>query len=299
MVAVGRRLNDALLSPVSPQAASGQIALAGLRLLAGFIWLYNVVWKLPPDFGENTHGGLYSWTHRAIEHPVFPPFSWAVEHLVLPNFVAFGWGVLLVETALAVLLLTGTAVRVAALLGVAQSTAIALSVAESPGEWPWAYAMMIGIHVVLLFTPSARYVAVDAVRSAAAGSSTGARRLLGGWGVALGLISAVALWLCLSNGGTSNVGIKALEFSLGDYNLRGAVLLAGIALGMLTAATLRQWMPGLAAAVVALAAAISIYAQIGHTSGWLGGTLTTAAVFVCAAVIGIATRTRIRRAKGA
>lgn len=72
------------------------------------------------------------------------------------------------ESALAVLLLTGTAVRLAALIGIGQSVAIGLSVAESPGEWPWAYAMLLGIHVVLLFTCSTRYAAVDAVRAAAA-----------------------------------------------------------------------------------------------------------------------------------
>src|SRR6516162_9189710 len=43
----------------------------------------------------------------------------------------------------------------------------------------------------------------------------------------------------------------------------------------------------LAAAAVATIAAISIYAQIGRTEVWLGGTLTTAAVFACAAVVGV------------
>jgi hypothetical protein len=75
-------------------------------------------------------------------------------------------------------------VRLAALLGVGQSLAIGLSVAEAPNEWPWAYAMMIGIHLVLLLTPSAQYAAVDAVRGAAADERARvARRLLmgGGW----------------------------------------------------------------------------------------------------------------------
>ncbi|AMC55054.1 integral membrane protein [Mycobacterium tuberculosis variant bovis] len=85
-------------------------------------------------------------------------------------------GVLFAESALAVLLLTGTAVRLAALIGIGQSVAIGLSVAESPGEWPWAYAMLLGIHVVLLFTCSTRYAAVDAVRAAATGRPLGRRR---------------------------------------------------------------------------------------------------------------------------
>jgi hypothetical protein len=295
-----RRSADLLFSSVSPSASSGQIALACLRVLAGLSWLYNVVWKVPPDFGERTGGGLYHFTHLAIDHPVFKPFSWVVEHVVLPNFTAFGWGVLVVESALAVLLLTGTAVRLAALLGIAQSTAIGLSVAEAPGEWPWAYAMFIGIHAVLLFAPSARYAAVDTVRSQINPSAVRpeARRLLFGWGIVLGLIGLVAMWRGLDNPRPANVGIAALEFSLGDYNLRGALLLVGIALAMVVAATLGWRVLALVAAAVAAIAAISVYAQIGRTEVWLGGTLTTAAVFACAAVVGLATRPRIGRSGG-
>jgi hypothetical protein len=300
MAIARNRLIAAVSSPASPPARSGQIALTCLRVLAGLIWLYNVVWKVPPDFGARTRGGLYMFTHRAVEFPVFKPFSWAVEHVVLPNFSAFGWAVLVIESALAVLLLTGTAVRVAALLGTAQSIAIGLSVAEAPGEWPWAYAMMIGIHVVLLFAPSARYAAVDAVRSATTASAgrREARQLLGGWGVVLGLISLVAVGLCIRNGRPAYVGVRKLEFSLGEFNLRGALLLAGIAAAMLAAATLGWRVLALAAAAVAAVAAITIYIQVGRTDVWLGGTLTTAAVFACAAVVGLATQSRIQRSKG-
>lgn len=104
-----RRGTELLLSPQSPPATGGLIVLTGLRLLAGLIWLYNVVWKVPPDFGERGRRDLYHFTHLAVEHPVFTPFSWVIEHAVLPYFTAFGWGVLFAESALAVLLLTGTA----------------------------------------------------------------------------------------------------------------------------------------------------------------------------------------------
>ncbi|BBX98340.1 hypothetical protein MLAC_36340 [Mycobacterium lacus] len=283
------------MSPGSPPATGGLIALSGLRLLAGLIWLYNVVWKVPPDFGERSRGGLYHFTHLAVEHPVFKPFSWAVEHLVLPNFTAFGWAVLVTESALAVLLLTGTAVRLAALIGIGQSLAIGLSVAESPGEWPWSYAMLLGIHVVLLLTPCARYAAVDAVR--AARTPVAGRRLLGGWGIVLGLIGLIGVWRSLASGKPANVGIRPLEFSLGDYNVRGALLLIGIALPMLAATQVRVL--AIAAAAVAVVAAISIYAQVGRASVWLGGTNTTAAIFVCAAVVGLAAGSRMTRVKGA
>ena len=290
------RVLDALLSPPSPQAKSGQIALTGLRLLAGLMWVENVVWKVPPDFGQRTRGGLYFWTTRAVEFPVWKPYSWLVEHLVLPNFTLFGWGVFVVESALAVLLLTGTAVRLAALLGVAQSIAIGLSVAEAPNEWPWAYAMMIGIHAVLVFAPSAQYAAVDALRN---GDTASARRLLGGWAVALGLIALVALWVYLRYDRRANVGILDLEFTLGDYSLWGALLLIGVALALLAAAIFGSRLAALAAAVCAAAGAVSIYLQVGRTEVWLGGTPSTAAVFACAAVVGLAAGLKLKRSEGA
>ncbi|MEJ7705929.1 MAG: hypothetical protein WKF82_00870 [Nocardioidaceae bacterium] len=118
---------------------------------------------------------------------------------MLPHFQPFGWMVLGVETTFAVLLLTGTLVRLAALAGVAQSLAIALSVAHTPGEWPWSYWMMIGIHVVLLGTAAGRVAAVDAVRAEPVGAaaSSGARRLLLGWGVVVGLTAVIALVMAL------------------------------------------------------------------------------------------------------
>lgn len=271
-----------------------------LRLLAGLIWLYNVAWKMPPDFGERSSSGLYHFTHLAIEHPVFKPFSWLIEHAVLPYFTAFGWAVLVAESALAVLLLTGTAVRMAALMGIGQSVAIGLSVAESPGEWPWSYAMLIVIHVVLLFAPTTRYAAVDALRAATTPmeARSKARRLLGGWGFVLGLIGLIGVWRSLASGQAVNVGVRPLEFSLGDYNSRGALLLLGIALAMLAAARLGLRAITLAAAAVAVAAALCIYLQIGRTAVWLGGTLTTAAVFVCASVVGVAAGSVMTRVEG-
>jgi hypothetical protein len=287
-----RRSFDALLSPPSPGSKSGQIALTCLRILVGLIWLRNVLWKVPPDFGENRRDGLYFWSNLAIDHPVFPPYSWLVEHLVLPNFTLFGWGVLVVESLLAILLLTGTAVRLAALLGVAQSIAIGLSVADAPHEWPWAYAMMIGIHAVLVFAPSAQYAAVDALRF---GTAATARRLLGGWGIVLAVIALIAVWNRLVDR-PRVVGVPGLEFSVGEYNWAGALVLLGVAAAMIIAAALGLRVIALAAAVVAAVAAATIYVQFGRTEVWLGGTTSAAAVFACAAVIALATALKIGQA---
>jgi uncharacterized membrane protein YphA (DoxX/SURF4 family) len=294
-VSPSRALN-LVFSPAPPPARASGIGLAVLRIIAGLLWLAHVWWKLPPDFGENRRTGLWFWTHLAVDHPVFPPYSWLVEHLVLPNFTPFGWVVLVVETLLPVLLLTGTAVRLAALIGIGQSLAIGMSVAEAPNEWPWAYAMMIGIHLVLLLGPSAQYAAVDAVRAASATGNAApvARRLLGGWGAILALIAIIAgiksqgdKFLAPRGAG---VAYPPLQLFLGDYNMLAALALLVVSALMLAAAVMRAGALAITAAIVAAVAALSIYVQLGRAETWLGGNPSTAAVFVCAAVIAVGAR---------
>jgi hypothetical protein len=286
---------SALWSTTGPPAWVSGAALSGLRLLVGLMWLWNVVWKVPPDFGENKKTGLYFWTHLGVEHKVFAPFSWLLEHVVLPNFTAFGWLTFVVESLLAVLLLTGTAVRLAALIGVGQSAAIGLTVAEAPNEWPWAYAMMVGIHLVLLLTASNRYAAVDSVRAAAAAGQgrPAARRLLVGWGAVLALIGIAAIVVSSDKGfgapGGDLVGSYKLQVGVGSYNMLAALILLAIAVLMVVGGLLRSRILALAAGLLALAAAVSIYVQLGRTQVWLGATATTAAVFVCAALVAVAT----------
>ena len=291
-----RRALDLVLSPTPPPARAGGISLAVLRIVAGLLWLAQVWWKVPPDFGEGRRTGLWFWTHLAVDHPVFPPYSWLVEHLVLPNFTPFGWLVLVVETLVPVLLLTGTAVRLAALIGIGQSLAIGMSVAQAPNEWPWAYAMMLSIHLVLLLAPSAQYAAVDAVRAARIGGDPApvARRLLGGWGIILLLMAIVAAVKSLGFEFLAprgrGVGYPPLQLFLGDYNMLAALVLLAVAGLLLAAAVVRIRALALTAGVIAAVAALSIYVQIGRTEIWLGGNLSTAAIFVCATVVAVGAR---------
>lgn len=135
----GRTALGWLLAPATDVVPRPQaVGAAALRILLGLLWLYNVSWKRAPDFGQDAGNGLFKFTSYAVSHPVLAPYSWVVEHLILPVFTPFGWLVLIAETTLAVLLLTGAWVRLAAAIGVAQSIAIALSVAYAPHEWPWS-----------------------------------------------------------------------------------------------------------------------------------------------------------------
>lgn len=281
-----------LLAPATSAPPRGNaIALAALRILLGLLWLYNVSWKRPPDFGRSSGSGLYGFTKDAVDHPVFPPYSWVVETFVLPNFVAFGWMVLVVETLLAVLLLTGTLVRVAALVGVGQSLAIGLSVAQTPGEWPWSYWLMIGAHVVLVLCASGAVLAVDGARAhrRTDAVTTAPARLVQLWALVVAGAGVVALLLSIGASPLAArgeaLGGSGLSISLGRYNLVGAIVLLVIAALMFAAASLGRSALATAAAAISVLAALSLYLQLQRTDPWLGGNNTSAAFFLCAALI--------------
>lgn len=278
------RLRWLLAPAVDVVPRSHARAAAALRVLLGLMWLDNVSWKRPPDFGQDSGSGLFKFTSYAVSDPVFAPYSWVVEHLVLPNFVAFGWAVLFVETALAVLLLTGAYVRAAAVIGLAQSVAIGLSVAFAPDEWPWSYWLMIGAHALVLVSSAGRVLAVDALR---ARLDTG--KLLGFvWGTLSVVIGLVAVTLSLGDPlAAQGVGVKStgLSLSLGEYNLLGGLLLvaAGVLILLVGRGGPRRFAMG--AAALAVLAGFSLHAQLGFSDPLLGGSATSAAYFLSLAVV--------------
>ncbi|MGC9541936.1 Rv1678 family membrane protein [Streptomyces sp. UG1] len=277
-----------LFAPAADSVPRGQAGGAAfLRVLLGLMWLHNVSWKVPPDFGD-ADGGLYKWTAFAVSHPVFPPYSWAVEKAVLPNIEVFGWGVLLAESALAVLLLTGAWVRLAAALGVGMSLSIGLSVAEAPHEWPWAYWLMIGAHVAILFSSAGRAFAVDALR-AGLGSARGLGQV---WGAIVVVIGALAVAGSAGDDALAASGhdVKAgdLMISFGRYNLVGSLVLVLAGVLLLFAARGGSALLGRAAAAVAAGAALTLHAQIGFSDPLLGGTATSAALLLSVALVAAA-----------
>lgn len=130
-----------------------------LRILAGLLWLSNVSWKVPPDFGRVGDGcsGLCGYVNAGAEHSVLPGSTWLFGSVVSPNLAAFGWLTLFVEAGLAAALLSGRFVRIAAVIGILQSAGIGLAVANADGEWYWSYGLMIALHLaVLALAPSVR-----------------------------------------------------------------------------------------------------------------------------------------------
>ncbi len=125
-----------------------------LRIVAALLWLSNVSWKIPPDFGEvgDRCSGLCSYINAGVENPVLPGSSWIFEQVVQPQLGVFGYLVLFTEAALAAMLLSGRFLRVAAVVGMVQSAGIGLAVANAEGEWYWSYGLMIALHLAILIS---------------------------------------------------------------------------------------------------------------------------------------------------
>jgi hypothetical protein len=292
------RLIGWLTSPVESSRRSQGVGLAVLRLLVGLLWLYNVGWKRPPDFGRDNEGQLYRYVQGAVDDPLLAPYSWLLEQVVLPNFTLFGWGVLIVESLLAAFLLTGAYTRLFALVGVAQGLAIGLSVIGTPGEWPWGYYMLIGIHVALFATAAGQYAGVDGARASAdPGAPWRGLRVLGLVAAAVGAASLV-LALTEDLSASPGPGFRAvdLEVTLGLYNALGAALLLLLGILLVVAAGGRSPGLGLAVGAVAAIATVSIWLQLAGDDVLLGGDGTTAAAFLTVAV-GALTLSQIGRAR--
>ena len=142
---------------------SSRIIFAGIRIAVGVMWLTNTRWKTPTDFGKKGGGGLYGFTRAAVDHPVFPPYSWVVRHIVLPNFALFGWMVLFVEVSLGAFLILGLASRFWGTVGAIQALFIGLSVARAPNEWPWSYLLMIAANLTVVAAAAGRFTGIDGV----------------------------------------------------------------------------------------------------------------------------------------
>ena len=175
--------------PDTTSTRSSSIAIGSVRIVAGLLWLANLEWKRPPDFGRNQKNGLYKYVDGAVAHKVFAPWSWIVEHLVLKQYTLFGWSTLLLESMLAALLLLGLWTRPVALLAALNSVAIGLSVLHYPNEWPWSYYLMVALHVLLFATGAGRYVGLDSVRARGDAARRHAVVVLGAIAVIVGLVS--------------------------------------------------------------------------------------------------------------
>jgi uncharacterized membrane protein YphA (DoxX/SURF4 family) len=135
--------------------------LALARIAMGVLWLFSLRWKLPPDFMPDTGRGLLDWLNLEVEFAAFSFYGQFVESVVLPHFTLFAWIIFLAELIVGLMLLSGTFTRLAGLLGLLMSVNLAIGLLEVPGEWPWAYVMMIMWHGFIMVGGAGRLWGVD------------------------------------------------------------------------------------------------------------------------------------------
>ncbi|MCD2442048.1 hypothetical protein LQ757_07120 [Agromyces sp. SYSU K20354] len=164
-------IHDPPAGPLASGLSRG--LLAAVRIGVAVMWIQNVAWKRPPDFGRADDNGLFFWAGRAVEFPVFPPYSAFVEVLVLPHIEVAGWIILLVEGGLGAFLLIGLATRFWAAVGFAQTLAITVSVLNAPHEWHWSYYLMLLAHLAIFATAAGRWFGLDGVLRPAWSRSSG------------------------------------------------------------------------------------------------------------------------------
>ena len=135
--------------------------LAGLRILAGVIWLANLTWKLPPNFGKDDPEGLLYSFNRAEQYAVVEPLRNLMHDVVIPHFTLFGWLVFGVELVAGVLLTLGFMTRLGGLIGTVQAIVIMALIVQAPNEWLWTYVMLVILNSLSLYAPTNARLSVD------------------------------------------------------------------------------------------------------------------------------------------
>jgi thiosulfate dehydrogenase (quinone) large subunit len=207
--------------------------IAGMRFIVGLLWLANLEWKRPGDFGLVDKNGLYKYIDSAVRLPVFKPYSWFVENVVLKQYRAFGWMTLIMEMLLAALLIVGFKTRWIALVGAGLSISIALSVLnyDKAYEWPWSYYLMFAIHMLLWAVAAGKHVGIDGARTRGRAGATQAWYGLGTLAVVSGLLG---VWFARDTDFFAEQGAKVgwkYETNFLWFNMFSAV--ATVVLGLL------------------------------------------------------------------
>jgi thiosulfate dehydrogenase [quinone] large subunit len=160
-----------LLATRPPADVISRSAMAAVRLILGLVWLQRVGQRVPPHFR-----GLMKSAASAADTPS-DPRSWLLSHLLAPNREFIGWVLLVIEVALAVMLLLGVLTRLGGLLGIADSLLAGLFVAGTPGLWPWSYFVLSAAHVAVVAGAAGRTFGLDGLFRLG-WTKTGARFLL-------------------------------------------------------------------------------------------------------------------------
>ena len=148
------------------QAWEQQVAgltLALLRMGYGLLWLKEASWKKFPDFGMRAGDGLWYWTNEMVKYSAAAPHRYFVEHVVIPNFIFFGYMTLATELFIGTSMLLGAFTRLVALAAFFMALNITTGLIRHPAEWPSAYLMLIGYSILFLSFRAGRRLGIDAL----------------------------------------------------------------------------------------------------------------------------------------
>jgi thiosulfate dehydrogenase [quinone] large subunit len=139
------------------------LTLALLRIGYGLVWLKEATWKKPPDFGMRAGDGLWYWTNQMLTYSLAAPHKYFVEHVVIPNFILFGYLTLATELFIGVTMVLGGLTRLGALMALLMAMNITTGLIRHPAEWPPAYLMLIGYSILFLSFRAGRVMGLDAL----------------------------------------------------------------------------------------------------------------------------------------
>ena len=156
-----------------PVDGLGRIGMVISRLIYGYLWYTQLLWKLPPTFGcppnfavtTNIHArttGLCDWVGFMVLYSKWPLQASLVNALVVPNISWMGWLIWLMEAFVAVTLIFGLFTRLGGLAALVQAINLYIGVTAGPGEWYWTYGMLSILGLVFLAVPTGRVFGLDA-----------------------------------------------------------------------------------------------------------------------------------------
>ncbi len=152
----GAALSRSLPSASVTLSERSMTALALVRLFFGFLWFQQLSWKMPPDFA-----GLRPDVEREIQHTILPGYSAIIQNVFLAHFSILGACIWTAELLVGVSLLFGLFTRLGAALALLLSIQLYVGIAYAPGEWYWAYGMLLMLSLTLLAVPAGRRLGVD------------------------------------------------------------------------------------------------------------------------------------------
>ena len=156
--AQGSALQEETRSPAVTLSERSLLTLALVRLFFGFLWFQQLGWKMPPDFA-----GLRPDVEREVRSTILPGYSSIIQHVFLAHFSLLGACLWTAELLVSLSLLFGLFTRLGALLALLLSIQLYVGIAYAPGEWYWAYGMLLMLSLCFVALPAGRRLGFDHV----------------------------------------------------------------------------------------------------------------------------------------